>query len=80
MTTQRAISVLPPPLLAWRETAEIARIECDCEALMCRVQRLRPHSHARLELEMRLRALRSRQLQLEQSLRGDGLHRRGGGR
>lgn len=59
----------PPPLFAWRETGEIARIEEQCKSLQARIAKLRPHSHARLELEFRLRGLRDRQLRLEAELR-----------
>ncbi len=52
------------PLFVWREQSEIDRLQVQREALIARMERLRPHSHARVALQARLQQLTAEQLQL----------------
>ena len=58
-----------PPLFAWRERAEIDRLEEERKDLAERISRLPRLSHRRVELEARLRDLTGRQLELDVRLR-----------
>lgn len=69
MMSPQPLPPAPLPLLAWKETAEIERLEAELRALHARILAARPHSHARVELEARARILRARQLSLECELR-----------
>lgn len=64
MIVARASSSVIPALFAWREQAEIGRLQAQREELIARIGKMRPHSHRRIELQARLRQITATQLEL----------------
>lgn len=64
MIMARAVSHSLAPLFVWREQGEIDRIQEQRDLLIKRINRLRPHSHARIALQARLQQLTVEQLEL----------------
>lgn len=54
-----------PVLFAWRELAEIERLQAQRDELIARIGRLRPHCHRRIELQARLQQITAQQLVLQ---------------